>query len=100
MVVGKLKITWTAQAKEDLKNIYKYWEKKSLQGAMNIRSDILKSPKTILYSEQYQIDDINPKYRRIVIRNNYKVLYKIESEVIFIMGIVGTAQSPEVIKEK
>ena len=96
----RLKITWTAQAKEDLKNIYKYWEKKSLQGARNVRSDILKSPKTILYSEQYQIDDINPKYRRIVVRDNYKVLYRVESKAIFIMGIVCTAQSPEIIKEK
>lgn len=65
--MGKLKIIWTAQAKEDLKNIYKYWKNKSLQGAKNVRSGILKSPKTILYSEQYQIDDINPKYRRIVV---------------------------------
>ncbi len=98
--MGKLKIVWTTQAKEDLKNIYKYWEKKSLHGAMNVRSDILKSPKIIFYSEQYQIDDINPKYRRIIVRNNYKILYKVESKTIFIMGIVGTAQSPEVIREK
>ncbi|MFA6401121.1 MAG: type II toxin-antitoxin system RelE/ParE family toxin [Salinivirgaceae bacterium] len=98
--MGVLKIAWTTQAKEDLRNIYKYWEKKSLQGAINVRSDILKSPKTILYSEQYQIDDINPKYRRIVVRENYKVLYRVESKTIFIMGIVGTAQSPEVIREK
>lgn len=98
--MDKLKIIWTAQAKEDLKNIYKYWRKKSLQGANNVRSDILKSPKTILYSEQYQIDDINPKYRRIVVRDNYKVLYKVESKTIFIMGVVGTAQSPEIIREK
>lgn len=98
--MDKLNITWTTQAKEDLKNIYKYWKRKSLQGAKNVRSDILKSPKTILYSEQYQIDDINPKYRRIAVRDNYKVLYKVESETIFIMGVVGTAQSPEVIREK
>ncbi|MDA3893848.1 MAG: type II toxin-antitoxin system RelE/ParE family toxin [Salinivirgaceae bacterium] len=96
----KLKIIWTTQAKEDLKNIFEFWKKKSLQGAINVRSDILKSPKTILYSEQYQVDDINSKYRRIVVRGNYKVLYKVESKTFFIMGVVGTAQSPEVIKEK
>ena len=96
----KFKITWTTLAKEDLKNIYKYWEKKSLQGAINVRSDILKSSKTILYSEQYQIDDINPKYRRIIVMDNYKVLYRVKSETIFIMGVVSTAQSPEVIKKK
>lgn len=96
----KLKIIWTTQATEDLKNIYKYWKIKSLQGAINVRSDILKSPKTILYSEQFQIDDINPKYRRIIVRDNYKVLYKVESKTIFIMGVVSTAQSPEILKKK
>ena len=71
-----------------------------MQGAINVRSAILDSPKTIFYSEQYQIDDINPKYRRIVVRDNYKVLYRVENETIFIVGIVSTFQSPEVIKEK
>ena len=83
-----------------MNNIYKYWEKKSLQGALKVRLAILKSPKTILYSEQYQIDDLNPKYRRIVVHDNYKVLYRVEGKVIFIMGIVGTSQSSDIIKEK
>ncbi len=74
--MGNYTIFWTNQAKQDLKNIYKYWKKKSVPGAKNVRSDILKSPKTIYYAKQYQIDDINPNYRRIVVRTNYKVLYR------------------------
>jgi plasmid stabilization system protein ParE len=45
--MGNFKIFWTTQAKNDLKNIYEFWKKKSVQGAKNVRSDILKSPKTI-----------------------------------------------------
>lgn len=60
---------------------------------------MLQSPKTIYYSQQYQIDDINPKYRRIVVRN-YKVLYKDDKGVIQVMDIVSTQQSPEVLKMK
>jgi len=71
----KLKIVWTKQAKTALRKIYEYYKEKSLQGAYNVKSDLLQSPKTILFSKQYQIDDINPKYRRIVVRG-YKVLYK------------------------
>jgi len=98
--MDKLKITWTEQAKEDLKQIYKYWKKKTLQGANNVRSDILNSPKTILFSEQYQIDEVNQKYRRIVVRDNYKVLYKVARKTIYVLGIVGTGQSPETLEKK
>lgn len=69
--MGNYKIIWSSQAKQDLKDIYEYWKKKSVQGAKNVRSDILKTPKTIYFAKQYQVDDINPKYRRIVVRTFY-----------------------------
>jgi len=75
MVKTAINIVWTLQAKESLKEIYDYYKKKSLQGAKNVKNDILKSPKTIHYSKQYQVDDINAKYRRIVVRD-FKVLYR------------------------
>ena len=98
--MGNFKIFWTTQAKNDLKNIYEFWKKKSVQGAKNVRSDILKSPKTIYYAKQYQIDDINPNYRRIVVRTNYKVLYREIKNTIYIMGIISTHQSPDVLKKR
>ena len=57
--MGNYAIVWTKQAKIDLKNIYKYWKKKTVRGAKNVASDILKSPKTVYYAKQYQVDDIN-----------------------------------------
>lgn len=98
--MSNYKIIWTTQAKLDLKEVYEYWKKKSVQGAKNIRSDIFQSPKTIYYSRQYQVDDINPKYRRIVVRTFYKVLYREVKNTIYIMGIVSTHQSPDVLKTK
>lgn len=98
--MGIYKIIWTSQAKQDLKNIYEYWKKKSVQGAKNVRSDILKSPKTIYYTKQYQVDDINPKYRRIVVRTYYKVLYRERKNTIYIMGIISTHQSPDVLRSR
>jgi plasmid stabilization system protein ParE len=98
--MSNYKIIWTIQARQDLKNIYEYWLKKTTQGAVNVRSDIFKSPKTIYYAKQYQPDDINPKYRRIVVRSDYKVLYKENKSVIYIMGIVSTRQSPDVLKTR
>lgn len=98
--MGSYKIVWTSQAKQDLKNVYEYWEKKSVQGAINVRSDILKSPKNIYYAKQYQIDDINPQYRRIVVRTYYKVLYRETKNIIYVTGVISTRQSPDVLKRK
>ena len=97
--MDKLKIIWTNQAISALKDIYNFYKKKSLQGALNVKNDIIQSPKTIHFAKQYQVDDINPKYRRIIVRD-YKVLYKENNEIIHIMDIVCTKQSPELLLKK
>lgn len=98
--MGKFKIIWTNQAKAEIKKIYNYYKEKSLQGAKNVRADLLQSPKTIHFAKQYQVDDINPKYRRIIVRGEYKVLYKEEAGVIQVVDVVSVRQSPEVLQNK
>lgn len=95
----ELKIIWTKQARSSVKSIYNFYKKKSLQGAKNVKSDILNSPKAMRFSKQYQLDEINPNYRRIVIRD-YKVLYKVRGSAIQIMDVICTKQSPEILKNK
>jgi plasmid stabilization system protein ParE len=97
--MGKPKIIWTDQARAALKSIYDYYKEKSLQGAKHVKTDLLQSPKTIHFAKQYQVDDINPKYRRIVVRD-FKVLYKEENGTIHVMDIVSTRQSPEILGNK
>ncbi len=100
MAMNPYRIVWTSQAKYDLRAIFEYWKSKSVQGAKNVIADILKSPKTIYYANQYQIDDINPKYRRIVVRDSYKVLYKVQDSTIFIVGVFSTHRSPKILRSK
>ena len=57
--MSRLKVIWANKSKEQLKAVYEYYKVGSLQGAINVKNDILKSPKTIHYSKQYQVDDIN-----------------------------------------
>lgn len=82
-----------------LKEIYDFYKKKSLKGARNVKADLLNSPKTIYFSKQYQVDDINPKYRRIVVRD-YKVLYNEVNGTLQIIDIISTLQSPEILENK
>lgn len=90
----EIEIVWTLQAKASLREIYEFYKAKSPQGALNVKNDLLHSPKTIRFARQYQVDDINPKYRRIVVRH-YKVLYREEANTINIIDIVSTLQSPD-----
>ena len=94
-----LNIIWTKQAIAAVKSIYNYYKEKSLQGAQNVKSDLLQSPKAIHFSKQYQLDEINPNYRRIVVRD-YKVLYKEQENTIQIMDVISTKQSAEKLKNK
>ncbi|MCC5930443.1 MAG: type II toxin-antitoxin system RelE/ParE family toxin [Cyclobacteriaceae bacterium] len=97
--MGKPRIIWTAQARAALKIIYDYYKEKSIQGAKHVKTDLLQSPKTIHFAKQYQLDDINPKYRRIVVRD-FKVLYREENDTIYVMDIISSKQSPEILRNK
>lgn len=93
------KIIWTLQAKMAVKNIYDYYKTKSLQGAKNVIADLLQSPKTIRFAKQYQLDEINPNYQRIIVRD-YKVIYKEKANTIQIIDVLSTKQSPQKLKNK
>jgi len=95
----ELKIIWSKQARSAVKSIYNYYKKKSLQGANNVKTDLLQSPKSIRFAKQYQVDEINSNYRRIVVRD-YKILYNEKNNVIRIIDVVGTKQSPKELKKK
>ncbi|MBW1655844.1 type II toxin-antitoxin system RelE/ParE family toxin [Flavobacterium quisquiliarum] len=87
-----LKVVWTHTAKNQLKTIFNYYKEKSVQGAYNIKSEILNTTKTIRFSEQYQKDEIEPEYRRIIVRD-YKILYLVEDQVVYISKIFSTKRN-------
>jgi len=94
--MSKLKVIWSNRAKAQLKSIYDYikYKKKSPQGAANVRKDILQASKNIVFETQYQEDEIEPEYRRIVVRH-YKLLYKEKDGKILILRLFDTYQSTE-----
>ena len=65
----KLKVVWSQKAKAQLKTIHDYYksQKKTPQGAANLKQDILAAHRSVTYLEQYQKDEINPNYRRIIV---------------------------------
>ena len=94
--MAKLKTVWTDRAKAQLKQIHDYlkYEKKTPQGAANVKRDLIEASKGVTYVEQYQKDDINPNYRRIVVRH-YKLIYKEDKNRIIILRVFDTIQNPD-----
>lgn len=90
-----IKILWDDQAKEDLRLIFDFIKIKSLQGARNVIHDIVKQSKSIHYAEQYQADEIlGEPYRRMIVRD-FKIIYKVHSEIeIRVLQIFDTSQNP------
>ncbi|UOB18992.1 type II toxin-antitoxin system RelE/ParE family toxin [Abyssalbus ytuae] len=94
--MATLKVIWSNRAKTQLKSIHDYIKNKlkSPQAARNVRQDILRTSKSIVFAKQYELDEIQPEYRRMLVRH-YKILYKEKHRDIHILGVFDTQQSTE-----
>jgi plasmid stabilization system protein ParE len=92
-------VIWSDAAKEALKAVFNYHVDYGESSAKKLITEIIDTADEIVFSQQYQVDEINPTYRRIIVRD-YKVLYTENNNVVQIMGIVNTKQSPEKLKSK
>lgn len=94
--MSHLKIIWSKRAIQSLEGVFNFYKEKSLTAAQKIVNEILESPKTIHFPKQYQIDNVNPKYRRIIVRD-YKILYSFDLDVLYVYNIICTKKDPKAI---
>lgn len=98
-----VKIVFADDAKADLKKIYLliFESTKSVQSAINVRTDILHVIKSIRFPEQYQVDEfLGIPFRRMVVRN-FKIIYKVQSpNEIRILQIFDSRQSIKKMRRK
>ncbi len=92
-----VKIAWTDTAKTALKSVFDFHAVNSEKSAHNIVDKIVKTADAIVFSKQYQLDDINPNYRRMI-SGHYKILYKEKNSIISIMNVVSTKANPDTLK--
>ena len=83
------KVVWTRQARESLNAILDFRYKDIPSARKIVRKDIIDSSIEIIFSEQYQKDEISPQYSRIIVRD-YKDLYTEYKGVVYIMNVVCT----------
>jgi plasmid stabilization system protein ParE len=90
----KFEIFWTSNAKEDLKEIYISLKNKiSKEAAIKIRNELFNCTNQIVFAEQFQSDEYRLDCRRIVIRN-FKILYQIRENSIFVIRVFNSFQNP------
>lgn len=87
MIEKVAKVVWTRQARESLNAILDYRYKDIPEARKIVRKDIIKGSKEIVFTKQFQKDDIYPQYRRIIVRD-YKILYKEDMNYVYIMNVV------------
>jgi plasmid stabilization system protein ParE len=91
---SNIQLFWTQSAKEDLKEIYLSLKQyTSVRIAKQIRNEIYQAPSQIIFATQYQQDNYRLDCRRIILRN-YKILYQVEADVIYIVRVFNTFQNP------
>jgi plasmid stabilization system protein ParE len=90
----KFEIFWTSNAKEDLKEIYISLKNRiSKETALKIRNELFNCTNEIVFAEQFQLDEYRLDCLRIVIRN-FKVLYQIRENSIFVIRVFNSFQKP------
>ena len=87
MTVKVKRIVWVRQARENLSEILDYRYSSIPTAYEIVRKEIINASKSIVFSEQYQQDEIFSEYRRIIVRD-YKILYKEKEGIVYILNIV------------
>jgi plasmid stabilization system protein ParE len=99
-----MKVLWTKFALASLYEIYKYYkENVSITIASKIRDNILVGAGHLdKHSYIGQIEELLKDMEgghRYIVKNNYKIIYKIDTNKVYITDVFDTRQDPDKIKE-
>jgi toxin ParE1/3/4 len=77
-----VKITWTAAAIEDLKEIFDFIAEDSIRYAIITTSKIYQTVEVLAYKPRLgrMVPEFNEKFIRELIANNYRIIYRIKSD--------------------
>jgi len=100
-----MKVLWTKSALASLHDIYKYYnENVSISIAYKVRDNILAAASQLEnHSHIGQIEEILKEMEgghRYIVKDNYKIIYKIQTNTIYITDVFDTRQDPDKIRER
>ncbi len=87
----QMKLRWMKRAVKHLDTIYDFLAKKNEQAAIKVYNEFLDTADTVLKE--------NPKnYRSLVACKHYKLIYRIEKNIIKIVAVWDCRQNPKKLK--
>ncbi|MDH6341426.1 toxin ParE1/3/4 [Parabacteroides sp. PFB2-12] len=99
------RVTWTKPAVKQLREIYNYFVQvaskrtaKKIRDKIQSRTKIL-SNHPLAGQREELLKDMSVEFRYLV-EGNYKILYWVESEIVFIASVFDSRQNPEKMKKE
>ncbi len=83
-------IAWSRQSATDLEDILEHYLIFAPGVAHKRVQQIIDAVDELLYSEQWQTDEIDPACRRIIVEGKFKVLYTLVDRTILITRVYPT----------
>lgn len=68
-------IHWSDEAKSDLDEIFKFYTAHSPNKASKNLLDLISETEEIVFTEQWQVDEYDPTFRRIIVKRKFRVVY-------------------------
>ena len=98
-MVEQVRVVWSADARMQLKEVYKYIAKSSVQNATKVRSDIINATRKIPLNpylhtpDKYKVD--NDGTYRAFEKHRYRIAYRVFEKEIRILRVRHTSMEPE-----
>jgi toxin ParE1/3/4 len=99
---GNIQVVWTKSALESLHAIFNYYKTNvSVRIAESIKSNIFKASKQLKLhpgsgTKEYLLESLNEDHRYIIVLN-YKLIYKLKDDVVYITDVFDMRQNPDKI---
>lgn len=104
MVLKKNAPYWTTEARDDLKEIAKYYKKEASKEVASKQTKSIKHYADLLvvnpllgFKESLLENEV--KEYRSLIHGNYKIVYRIENDIVYINRIFDCRQDPDKLKQ-
>lgn len=93
-------VIWTSTAKNARREILEYWIKHNQSNSYSKKLSKLFTKKTaLLQSEAYMGKPTDFKNVRVSLVNNYSLFYKVDKDVIIIVGIWDNRRNPKDLRK-
>jgi len=95
-----MKILWHSKAEQDFNDNISYIAKESPQNALMVLDELLKFADSLaLFPFKYPKEPAyNHENIRFAVKWSFKIIYRVDANILYIMRIFNTRQSPHKIK--